>query len=313
MKRAIVFPGQGSQAVGMGRQIAEAFTSARLVFEEVDDALGQKLSSVMFAGSEEELTLTQNAQPAIMACSIAVFRALEKEAGWKPSDYANYFAGHSLGEYTALCAAGSLSLADTARLLRLRGQAMQKAVPEDMGAMAALLGFGAEKALKVIGEASQFGVCSVANDNSPEQVVVSGEKEAVQRVADMALKAGAKKAVMLQVSAPFHSPLMQPAAEVMQEALMRTDIRVPALPIIANVTASATHDPDEMRDLLVKQVCGMVRWRESVQYMARQGVTFALELGAGKVLSGLIRRTEPSIGTLAVSIPADIEAFERVV
>jgi len=310
MKRAIIFPGQGSQVVGMGKALAGAFASARLVFEEVDDALGQKLSAIMFGGPEEELTRTENAQPAIMACSMAVFRTLEKEAGWKPASSASYFAGHSLGEYTALCAAGALALADTARLLKLRGQAMQKAVPEGKGAMAALLGFSAEKAQAVI-EEMHCGICAVANDNSPEQVVVSGEKDAVQKVADAALKAGAKKAVMLQVSAPFHCPLMQPAADAMREALAKTAIQVPSLPIIANVTASGVHQPEEIRKLLVAQVCGMVRWRESVQYMAKQGVTFALELGAGKVLSGLVKRIEPSIATQAVGLPADIEAFER--
>lgn len=311
MKRAIVFPGQGSQVVGMGKLLAEAFPTARLVFEEVDEALSQALSRLMFDGPEDELTLTENAQPAIMANSIAVFRTLEKEIGWKPAEYGSYFAGHSLGEYSALCAAGSLTLADTARLLKLRGQAMQKAVPEGEGAMAALLGFGYEKAAAVIKEASSLGVCAVANDNSPEQVVVSGAKEVIEQVAANALQAGAKKAVMLQVSAPFHCPLMQPAADAMRDALGKTTINVPTLPIIANVTAYSTHNPEEIRELLVKQVCSMVRWRESVQYMKTQGVESALELGAGKVLSGLIKRIEPSIETRAIGTPADIEAFAK--
>jgi [acyl-carrier-protein] S-malonyltransferase len=296
----------------MGKLLAEAFPSARLVFEEVDDTLGQKLSRLMFEGPEEELTLTENAQPAIMATAMAVFRTLEKETGWKASQYAGFFAGHSLGEYTALCAAGALTLSDTARLLKIRGQAMQKAVPEGEGAMAALLGFGYDKAAAVVKEVAQFGVCAVANDNSPEQVVVSGTKEAVQQVADRAVKAGAKRAVMLAVSAPFHCPLMQPAADVMRDALARASICVPTLPIIANVTALPTHNPDEIRSLLVAQVSGLVRWRESVEYMAAHGVTFALELGAGKVLSGLIKRIDSRIATLAIGNPAEIEAFEKV-
>jgi [acyl-carrier-protein] S-malonyltransferase len=310
MKRAIIFPGQGSQSVGMGRELAQAFAAARLVFEEVDDALSQKLSHIMFGGPAEDLTLTENAQPAIMANSMAVLRVLEQEAGFVPASYAACFAGHSLGEYTALCAARALSLSDTARLLKLRGRAMQKAVPEGAGAMAALLGMSAEKAEAVIAQVP--GVVAVANDNSPEQVVISGEKAAVELACQAALAAGAKKAVPLQVSAPFHCSLMAPAAEAMREALSKATINVPTLPIIANVTASATHSPEEIRRLLVEQVSGRVRWRESVLYMAKQGVTFALELGAGKVLAGLIKRTEPAIAAQCIALPQDIEQFEKV-
>ncbi len=310
MKRAIVFPGQGSQQVGMGRALADAFESARLVFQEVDDTLGQKLSKIMFEGPEEELVLTENAQPAIMANSIAILRVLEREGKLKLENYASYFAGHSLGEYTALCAARSLTLADTARLLKLRGQAMQKAVPEGEGAMAALLGYGFDKTTAIINSVSRYGVCAIANDNSPEQVVISGTKKLVAQAVEMAKADGASKAVMLQVSAPFHCLLMQPAATVMKDALLNAAIKLPIRPIIANVTATAVTDPVEIKTLLVQQVSGMVRWRESVQYMAKQGVVYALELGTGKVLSGLIRRTEPTISTASVSIPKDIEEFQ---
>jgi len=312
MKRALFFPGQGSQQIGMGRELAAGFASARAVFDEVDDALNQKLSRLMFEGPPEELTLTENAQPAIMVTSMAALAVLEKEAGVVPAKFAHFFAGHSLGEYSALCAARSLSLADTARLLKIRGQAMQKAVPEGQGAMAAILGLPEGKMEEVIAAASTVGVVAVANDNSPEQQVVSGTKEAVQRATEEALKAGAKKAVMLQVSAPFHSPLMKPAALVMEEALARTAMNVPTLPIIANVTAAPVHDPKDIRALLVRQVYGMVRWRESVQYLAAQGVESALELGAGKVLSGLVKRIAPGIRMNAIGTPADIEAFTRV-
>ena len=311
MKRAIVFPGQGSQQVGMGKELAQNFEVARFAFEEMDDVLGQKLSTIMFEGPEEELRRTENAQPAIMANSIAMLRVLEREAKLKPEEYATFFAGHSLGEYTALCAARSISFEDTLRLLRLRGQSMQKAVPEDEGAMAALLGYSFDKANMLINSVARYGVCAIANDNSPEQVVISGTKKLVQQAVEMAQADGAGKAIMLQVSAPFHCALMQPAAVIMEEALAKVEVRVPMRPIVANVTASAVTDPVEIRKLLVQQVTGRVRWRESVQYMVKQGVAFALELGEGKVLSGLIRRIDPGISPMAVGQLKDIEVFCR--
>jgi [acyl-carrier-protein] S-malonyltransferase len=310
MKRAIVFPGQGSQQVGMGREFAENFSMARLVYEEVDEALGQKLSKLMFEGPEEELTLTENAQPAIMANSIAILRALEKEKNIKAETFAAYFAGHSLGEYTALCAAKALTLADTARLLKLRGQAMQKAVPEGEGAMVALIGFSVDKVAPIISSMARYGVCAIANDNSPDQIVVSGKKKLVEQTVEMAKADSGVKAIMLQVSAPFHCLLMQPAEAAMEEALAKIDMKTPTRPIVNNVTGTAATDPVELKKLLVQQISGMVRWRESVQFMARQGVGFALEVGAGKVLSGLIRRTEPGMGALSLNMPRDIEAFE---
>lgn len=310
MKRAIVFPGQGSQQVGMGKEIADAFQAARFVFDEVDDALGQKLSKLMFEGPENELTLTENAQPAIMANSMAILRALEKEKNFKVESFATFLAGHSLGEYSALCAARSLTLADTARLLKLRGKAMQKAVPEGEGAMAALLGFGVDKASSVINSMSRYGVCAIANDNSPDQIVISGKRKLIDQAIEMAKADSAVKVVMLPVSAPFHCQLMQPAADAMEAALADIEIKAPSRPVVSNVTADIENDPAEIKKLLVQQICGMVRWRESVQHMAKQGVMFALELGSSKVLSGLIRRTEPGIGTLAVGMPRDIETFE---
>jgi len=312
MKRAILFPGQGSQVVGMGKQLAEAFASARMVFEEVDHALGQNLSQLIFSGPAEELMLTENAQPAIMASSIAVLTALEKEMGFRPAVFARFFAGHSLGEYTALCAARVISLADTARLLKLRGQAMQKAVPQGEGAMAALLGLALDKVKTVVAEAGSNGACVIANDNSPEQIVISGKKEAVEQVVEAAKAAGAKRAMMLAVSAPFHSPLMQPAAFAMEQALANVEMNTPTQPIVANVTATAVHVPEDIRKLLVDQVCAVVRWRESMQYLVKEGVTYAVELGTGTVLSGLMKRTEPGIETFAVATPADMEKFEKV-
>jgi [acyl-carrier-protein] S-malonyltransferase len=311
MKRTLVFPGQGSQIVGMGKDLSAAFPAARLVFEEVDDALGKALSRIMFDGSEETLTLTENAQPAIMASSMALLRVLEKDAGFKVADYAFCVAGHSLGEYTALCAAGTFTLADTARLLRLRGEAMQKAVPAGQGAMAAILGLEFAQVEEVVAEASAEGICAIANDNSPGQVVVSGLLAAVNKVAERAKAKGAKRALMLPVSAPFHCPLMQPAAMVMKEALSHVSMQVPVVPLIANVTASAVHETAVIRDLLVKQVTGMVRWRESVQAMGAQGVTFALEIGTGKVLSGLIKRIEKDMETASVATAQDIDQFAK--
>lgn len=307
--RAFVFPGQGSQAVGMGKELAAAFADAREVFQEVDDALNQKLSTLMFEGPEGDLTLTENAQPAIMAVSAAVMRVLHKQGGLDLANAAKFVAGHSLGEYSALQAAGSLTLADTARLLKLRGQSMQKAVPVGMGAMAALLGLNFEQAIEVAKEAMQDQVCTAANDNADGQVVVSGHAQAVDRAIAIAAAKGAKRAVKLPVSAPFHCPLMQPAADAMRDALAATTIKAPIVPLVANVTASATSDPEAIRQQLVEQVCGTVRWRESVMYMKAQGVTDLVECGAGKVLAGLVKRIEKDMGAVSIGSPADIDAF----
>lgn len=307
--RAYVFPGQGSQVVGMGRELAEAFTDAREVFQEVDDALSQKLSTLMFEGPEGDLTLTENAQPAIMAVSMAVIRVLQKQGGLDLAAAAKFVAGHSLGEYSALCAAGSISLADTARLLKLRGQAMQKAVPVGVGAMAALLGLDFAAARAVAEEAAQGQICTAANDNADGQVVVSGHAEAIERAIAVAAGRGAKRSVKLPVSAPFHCPLMQPAADAMQKALAETTIKAPVVPLVANVTASATSDPEAIRAQLVEQVCGTVRWRESVLYMKAQGVSELIECGAGKVLGGLVKRIDKEMTAQSIGTPADIEAF----
>lgn len=309
MARALVFPGQGSQAVGMGKDLADAFAAAREVFEEVNEALGQNLSRLMFEGPEADLTLTENAQPALMAVSLAVVRVLEREGGVDPAAVAKFVAGHSLGEYSALCAAGALEVGDTARLLKIRGQAMQKAVPVGVGAMAALLGLDLEQAREVAAEAAQGDVVAAANDNAPGQVVVSGHKAAVERAVALAAERGAKRSVMLPVSAPFHCPLMQPAADAMAEALANVDIRAPRLPVVANVTAAPTTDPAAIRELLVEQVTGAVRWRESVLAMKAQGVDTLVELGAGKVLTGLARRIDRDLTGIAVNGPADIESF----
>ncbi|GAB4356712.1 MAG: ACP S-malonyltransferase [Kiloniellaceae bacterium] len=313
MSLAFVFPGQGSQAVGMGQALAEAFPVARHTFEEVDDALGQGLSKLMLAGPEEELRLTANAQPALMAVSMAVLRVLESEGNWRLADKAAFVAGHSLGEYSALAAAGSLRLADAARLLRRRGQAMQEAVPVGEGAMAALLGLDLEAAQAVAAEAaaqSEGGgeVCAAANDNAPGQVVISGHTAAVERACEIAKTKGAKRAVLLPVSAPFHCSLMAPAAEVMAEALAGVEVAMPAVPLVANVTASHLSDPAEIRRKLVEQVTGMVRWRECVGYMAGQGVETVIELGAGKVLSGLTKRIDRALAAHSVETPQEVEA-----
>jgi [acyl-carrier-protein] S-malonyltransferase len=307
MARAFVFPGQGAQVVGMGRDLAEAYPAARAVFEEVDDALGETLSAVVWEGSQDELTLTRNAQPALMATSIAALRAMEAEGFGV--DRADFVAGHSLGEYSALCAVGSLTLADTARLLRLRGAAMQEAVPVGVGAMAALLGLDIAAAEAVAAEAAQGEVCQAANDNDPGQVVVSGHKAAVERAVQLAKAKGAKRALMLPVSAPFHCALMQPAADAMAEALAGVTVAAPGVPLVANVKAEAVRDPDEIRRLLVEQVTGRVRWRESVAWMAGQGVTETVEIGAGKALSGMIRRIAREIETKAVGAPEDARAL----
>ena len=309
MSLAFVFPGQGSQAVGMGQALAEAFPVARHTFEEVDDALGQGLSKLMLAGPEDELRLTANAQPALMAVSMAVVRVLESEGKWRLADKAAFVAGHSLGEYSALAAAGSLRLGDAARLLRRRGQAMQEAVPVGEGAMAALLGLDLEAAQAVAAEAAQGGeVCAAANDNAPGQVVISGHTAAVERACEIAKTKGAKRAVLLPVSAPFHCSLMAPAAEVMAEALAGVEVAMPAVPLVANVTASHLSDPEEIRRKLVEQVTGMVRWRECVGYMAGQGVETVIELGAGKVLSGLTKRIDRALTAHSVETPQEVEA-----
>ena len=309
MAIAFVFPGQGSQDVGMGKALADAFPVAKAVFDEVDDALGQKLSAIMWDGPKETLTLTENAQPALMAVSMAVMRVLEREKGFSLKDKVKLVAGHSLGEYSALAAAGAFSLADTARLLKLRGQAMQKAVPVGQGAMAALLGAGMEVAAKVAADAAQGDCCQVANDNEPTQVVLSGHKTAIDRViAEVAKKHGVRRALPLPESAPFHCALMQPAAEAMAEALAKVTINTPVVPVVANVVASAVSDPDEIRKRLVEQVCGTVRWRECVQYMGANGITEAYEIGTGKVLAGLVGRIEKGIKATSIGAPADIDA-----
>lgn len=305
MTLAFVFPGQGAQTIGMGKALAEAYPAAQAIFDEVDDALGEKLSSLIWDGDIADLTLTQNAQPALMATSMAAMRALEAE-GVSVSKAA-FVAGHSLGEYSALAAAGALSVADTARLLRTRGQAMQSAVPVGKGAMAAILGLDLEAVRAVAEEAAQGEVCQAANDNDPTQVVVSGSKAAVERAAEIAKEKGAKRAVMLPVSAPFHCALMKPAADVMAEALAAVEIKAPVVPLVANVRAEAVSDPDLIRQLLVEQVTGSVRWRESVQYMAAQGVTETWEIGAGKALSGMIRKIDREIAGKAVGTPEDVQ------
>jgi [acyl-carrier-protein] S-malonyltransferase len=311
MTRAFVFPGQGSQAVGMGRALAEAFAPAREAFEEADEALKQRLSRLMFEGPESELTLTENAQPALMAVSLAVMRVLEREGGFRASDKLAFVAGHSLGEYSALAAAGALGLADAARLLKRRGQAMQKAVPVGEGAMAALLGVDLPAAQEIAAAAAAESgeVCACANDNAPGQVVLSGSKKAIDRALAIAPAKGARRAVPLPVSAPFHCPLMQPAAEAMAEALADVALSMPAVPLVANITAKQVSDPETIRGLLVRQVTGMVRWRESVAYMKEQGVDKIAEIGAGKVLAGLVKRIDREIETASAGEPAEIEAL----
>src|SRR3954464_2939965 len=311
MTAAFTFPGQGSQAVGMGKALADAFPVARAVFDEVDSALNEKLTAIIWDGPAEALQLTQNAQPALMAVSLATMRVLESEAGISLGRDAAFVAGHSLGEYSALAAAGSLSISDAARLLRTRGQAMQKAVPVGVGAMAALLGLDYETAVAVAAEAAQTEVCQAANDNGGGQVVVSGDKAAVDRAVEIAKARGAKRAMLLPVSASFHCSLMQPAAEVMAAALAEATINKPAAPLVSNVLASAISDPDEIRRRLVEQVTGTVRWRESVAYMAGQGVTRFFEIGAGKVLTGLVKRIADGAVGVAVGGPNDIAAAKE--
>ena len=307
MNRAFVFPGQGAQTTGMGQALAEAYPASKAVFDEVDEALGENLSGLIWEGDQDTLTLTENAQPALMATSLAALRALEAE-GFEISRAGGFVAGHSLGEYSALAAAGALSIADTARLLRIRGLAMQKAVPVGVGAMAAILGLDYEAARAVAVEAAQGEVCQAANDNDPGQVVVSGHKAAVERAVELAKARGAKRAVLLPVSAPFHCSLMAPAAEAMAAALAEVSFAAPVVPLVANVRASAVQDPDEIRALLIEQVTGAVRWRESVLYMAAQGVTEAWEIGAGKALSGMIRRIDREMACRAVGTPDEVKA-----
>ena len=308
MTIAFVFPGQGAQAVGMGRALAEAYPEARAVFEEVDAALGEKLSALIWEGDIAELTLTANAQPALMATSIAAMRAMAS-VGFG-IERARFVAGHSLGEYSALCAAEALGLADAARLLRLRGRAMQEAVPVGEGAMAVVLGLDLASVEALAAEAAAGEICAAANDNDPAQVVVSGHAAAVGRAVEIAKAKGAKRAMLLPVSAPFHCALMAPAAEAMAEALAGVDLRAPIVPLVCNVRAEAVSDPDEIRRLLVEQVTGRVRWRESVAWMAAQGVTEIVEIGAGKALSGMVKRIDREIAVRAVGTPADVAALE---
>lgn len=310
MSIAFVFPGQGSQAVGMGKALADAFPAAKAVFDEVDAALGDKLSAVMWDGPADTLTLTENAQPALLANSIAVLRVLQAEAGVDLARDVAFVAGHSLGEYSALAAAGAFSLPDAARLVRLRGRAMQKAVPVGVGAMAALLGLEFDQASSVAAEASQGQVCQAANDNGGGQVVVSGHKAAVERAVEIAKTRGAKRAMLLPVSAPFHCALMQPAAEAMAEALSKVAVKAPTVPLVANVVAGPVKEPADIVRRLIEQVTGTVRWRESVAFMAGRGVTTFYELGAGKVLSGLVKRIADGVSGTAVGGPQEIAAFK---
>src|SRR5579862_8254763 len=312
MAVAFVFPGQGSQAVGMGKGLAEAFAPARQVFEEVDAALGERLSDIIWNGPAETLTLTQNAQPALMAVSLAAMRILEAEAGLKLARDAAFVAGHSLGEYSALAAAQSLSIADAARLLRIRGRAMQKAVPVGAGAMAALIGLDYGDAKVIAAEAAGAEVCAAANDNGGEQVVLSGDKAAVERAVEIAKTRGAKRAMLLPVSAPFHCALMQPAADAMAEALAKVAVKPPSVPLVANVLAQSISNPADIVRSLVEQVTGTVRWRESVLFMAQAGVTTFYEVGAGKVLTGLIKRIAPGANASAIGTPDDVTKFKAI-
>lgn len=308
--RAFIFPGQGSQAVGMGKALADASAAAREVFQEVDEALGQNLFKLMSEGPEDQLTLTANAQPAIMANAIAVLRVLEKEGGVRLAEKADFVAGHSLGEYSALCAAGALDLATTAKLLRIRGDAMQAAVPVGEGSMAALLGADLVKAQAIADAAAEGEICTVANDNDPTQVVISGARAAIERAVGLAKEHGAKRALLLPVSAPFHCPMMQPAADAMEKALAGVAIQAPLVPVYANVTAAAVSDPETIKTLLVEQVTGMVRWRESVSAMFDGGVTEFVELG-GKVLGGMVKRISPDASIVSVVSMDDIEALAK--
>ena len=312
MTIAFVFPGQGSQAVGMGEALLASFPTARETLEEVDDALGLNLSRLVRQGPAEDLTLTENTQPALMAISMAALRVLVRDAGFDFAGRVSHVAGHSLGEYSALAAAGAFSLADAARLLRTRGRAMQEAVPVGDGAMAALLGATLEQARGIAGDAAENQVCDIANDNAPGQVVLSGNSEAVERAVALAKERGIRRAVMLSVSAPFHCRLLRPAAEVMEEALSTVDMNPPEPPLVANVSAETVSDPDEIRELLVAQVTGLVRWRECVLALRAAGVETTVEIGAGKVLTGLARRIDPDLAALSVESPDDIEALLKL-
>ena len=307
MSITFVFPGQGAQVIGMGQTLARAYLKSRIVFEEVDDALNFKLSKLIWDGEIEELTLTENAQPALMATSIATLRAMEEEG--ISSHTVKYFAGHSLGEYSALCAAGALDLADTARLLRLRGKSMQKAVPIGVGAMAAILGLDFELVEKIANEASQRQVCQAANDNDPNQVVISGNLEAVERAIILAKEKGAKRALILPVSAPFHCELMQPASDVMAEAFSKVSFKIPSSPIVANYTALPVVDPSEIQNLLIKQITGRVRWRETINFISRNGVDKVIEIGSGKALTGMIRRINKDINCYNIGSSDDLNKF----
>ena len=311
MASAFTFPGQGSQTVGMGKDLADTYKAARELFEEVDEALQQNLSRLMWAGPPEELQLTENAQPALMAVSMAIMKVLEKEVGFNLAGKVKWVAGHSLGEYSALAAAKTMSVADTARLLKLRGQSMQKAVPVGVGAMAALLGAELEQAKAAAAEGAKVGVCQVANDNAPGQVVISGSTGAVEAAIAFAKTLGVKRGMLLPVSAPFHCALMQPAADAMAQALAKTAMIDPAVGLIANVTAAVVDDAEEIRRLLVSQVTGLVRWRESIEYMAANGVDTIVELGAGKVLSGMAKRINPDLILHSISSPQELDAFVK--
>lgn len=307
--RALVFPGQGSQSVGMGKGFAEAFASAREVFDEVDEVLNQRLSRLMWQGPDSDLELTENAQPAIMACSISIMRVLEREARLDLSRHARLAAGHSLGEYSALCAVGAFSLADTARLVRIRGIAMQAAAPVGTGGMTALIGIGIDEAAEAVAAATDAGVVVIANDNAPGQVVISGETAALEKAAEIAKQKGAKRVISLPVSTPNHSPLLKRASERMREALQSTVIRPPALPVVSNVTAEPVTEPETIRKLLVEQIISRVRWRESVAGFRASGVAATVEFGGNKVLTGMIRRIDKELQTISIDSPKELEAF----
>lgn len=309
MKKAFIFPGQGSQFVGMGKEMAENFSSARYLFQEVDESLHQNLSDLIFNGPIEELTLTSNAQPALMAVSLAIVRALESECGFNLNAHGSFVAGHSLGEYSALAAVGALTVADTAKLLRIRGDAMQSAVPVGLGAMAALLGADFDLAEIIAKEASQDGICQIANDNSPGQIILSGATKAVDKAVSIATEKYSKKIIKLLVSAPFHSQMMLEAQEVMRDALALSDIKTPSIDVVMNVTAKSTRDIEEIRELLVKQVTSMVRWRESILYLKEQNIEQIIEIGAGKVLTGLNKRIDKDIISFSIQAPSDIDAI----
>jgi [acyl-carrier-protein] S-malonyltransferase len=309
--RAFIFPGQGSQAVGMGRSLADAFTAAREVFQEVDDALNQRLSKLMWEGPDSDLMLTENTQPAVMAASMAIIRVLQKEGGLDIARHARLCAGHSLGEYSALCAAGAFSLADTARLVRIRGRAMQDAVPVGKGAMSALIGIEMDGAEAAVKEAAEAGIVVIANDNAPGQIVISGEKAAVEKAGEIAKTKGCKRAIPLPVSTPNHSPMLAPASDTMREALEKIAIRPPLVPIVSNVTAAEIAEPEMIRSLLVQQITARVRWRESVMALRALGVTATVEAGGNKVLTGMVKRIDKDLATVTLDTPADIEAFAK--